>query len=282
MDRSGWNWSFLGVIMLVLAVGVTTAVAGWPRTTNRSLDLSRNGVHGVYNLRNKKGELLLYNFRAVEPGVLYRGSGFPRNRRGKLGEKVGKHPAAYFDRQVFDFFRSKNIRRIITLQEQGNFYGELGYFDYWSRKTGFHIDVQAIPIKNGHAYDRDARPLIKYPMKERWFGLSAAAEFIRIMQKYDKRDGAVYIHCDAGKDRTGVVAAAYELWRNQNHPDPEALWKQVRERYLVSNVVIARDPEAARFAGGKVSPDNQVLSRDFVRPEWIEKLRPDLERIAHL
>src|SRR5688500_10113740 len=101
MDRSGWNWNFLGVLMLLLAVGVTTVVAGRPRTTNRSLDLSRNGVHGVYNLHNKKGELLLYNCRAVEPGVVYRGSAFPRNRYGKLSKKVGTYPAAYFDRQVF-------------------------------------------------------------------------------------------------------------------------------------------------------------------------------------
>lgn len=282
MNRSEWNWNALGVMGLVVAVAATVAVAGWPRPTAGSLDVSRNGVHGVYNLRNKKSELLLYNFRAVEPKVLYRGSGFPRNRRDELAGKVGKHPAAYFDRQVFDFFRARNIRLIVSLNEKSHFYGEKGYFDYWSQKTGYAIDLKSIPIKNGFAYDRDASRLVKYPMQERWFGLSAATEVIRIMKERDKRDGAVYIHCDSGKDRTGVVAAAYELWRNQNHPDRDVLWNQVRERYLVSNVVIARDAEAARFSGGKVSKTNKVLSRDFVRAEWIEKLRPDLERIARL
>jgi hypothetical protein len=279
-------------ISLVLALSVVllagALLGGQPRHSSQPLDITHNGVHGVYNLHNKRGELLLYNFRAVEDGRFYRGSGFPANRNAVLAGKGGFHPAAYFDRQLFDFFRSKNIRHIVSLQESDQIYAERGYFDYWGQKTAYKIKVEALAVRSGHAYDLDARPLLDHAPEHRRFGLKAATEFIRMMQARKAQDGALYLHCDAGKDRTGVVVAAYEMWRNWNRVPPEKLWQQVMARYLVSNTLIARDQEAARWAGATLSGQGDAKNKadtaegPFVRREWLQPLRSSLERIARL
>ena len=69
------------LVALIVMVAFAVLAAGRPRRVARSLPIDHNGVHAPYNVKNRRGQLLFYNFRAVEPGVLYRGSGFPRGRR---------------------------------------------------------------------------------------------------------------------------------------------------------------------------------------------------------
>jgi len=101
------------------------------------------------------------------------------------------------------------------------------------------------------------------------------------MKAHPPERGAVYLHDDAGKDAAGIAVAAYELWRNQGRQDPQELWERVLARYMVSNVVIARDREAAGLAGGTVSCPGEA-EPGFVCSRWLEAIRPDLERIAQL
>ncbi|MBV9469716.1 MAG: hypothetical protein JOZ57_10790 [Abitibacteriaceae bacterium] len=239
-------------------------------------------------MKNKKGELLFYNFRAVEPGVIYRGSGFPRDKVVTEGGKRSLVPAAYQDGQAFNFFRARGIRHIIALREEDDeFHAEQGYFEYWNKywlqqnQPQATIIVTALPVRSGHAYDLNARKLKDFPPGQPPFALRAAADFIDIMKAHKPADGAIYIHDSAGKDSAGIVAAAYEMWRNQGRVDREKLWQQVMDRYLVSNVLIARDRTATRFAGRKLACQGES-EPNWVCKRWLEKLRPELETIAQL
>lgn len=281
MQPGKWLWA-LGAV-LVLSVATIWATGQPHLAAGEPLDLEHNGVHAPYNVRNAKGELMLFNFRAVEPGLLYRGSGFPRNKWVQDGAEKRLRAAALQDGQLFDFMRARNIHRIITLQEVDTYYAEKGYFEFWERKAGYPMQVQRLSVRTGHAYDRDEADLLKYPaLEDRRFGLRAAAEFIHIMKFHNPKEGAVYLHCDAGKDRTGVVVAAYELWRNRGTADRDTLWRQVMERYLVSNVLIARDAEAGKYAGLSPSACPGEDKPNYVCRGWLEPLRRDLERIAQL
>lgn len=292
------------LILFAVAAAAVVAIGliGRPRVSTRPLDLTSSGVPSRATLRDRNGWLLLYNFRVVEPGVLYRGSGFPRNRKGSLGGSFDLHPAAFFNGEAFDFLRRNGVRLVVTLETPEHYYGERGYFNYWSHKTGYIIRVKPLPVHAGHAYDKDIThaseknviPLIRYPEAERRSGLRAAAEFIDLMHRRDllrrqpRAQGAVYLHCDAGKDRTGVVVAAYELWRNQGLIDRDRLWQLVLQRYLASNAAVSRDNEARAFAG--VTTDCPGVSvgqgvrpgAEVVCPGWLESLRPQLETIAQL
>ncbi|HEX8835134.1 MAG TPA: tyrosine-protein phosphatase [Abditibacteriaceae bacterium] len=275
---SPWTWPLLTLALLMLGL-MSAGMPGKPH--GKPLNLEHNGVHAPYNIQNEQGKLLFYNFRAVEPGVLYRGSGFLRNRSVVESGVKKKKIAAFDDSQAFELLRSKGIRTVVTLQEPADYYAERGYFDYWGKKTGYKINVVRMHIKNGHAYDQDVKQLAHYPEDQRRFGLRAAAEFIELVRDHKLGDGAIYLHCDAGKDRTGVVAAGYELWRNRGLADRDTLWKQVMDRYLVSNVVIERDKEAGAFAGGKQAcgPGEEP---GYVCRNWLEPLRPQLELIAQM
>ena len=282
MNRNSIGYGFLTA---ALCTAGFVLVAGRPmRSPLQQIDLEHNGVHAPYNIHNPKGDLLFYNFRAVEPGVLYRGSGFPRNKWVDAEKKV--RVAAFLDGQTFEFLRARGIRRIIRIQAPSDFkrtedfYAEPGYFEYWSQKTGYKITHETLPVRAGHAYDPDAKGLQKYPFEEQRSGLRAASDFIEIMKKHKASDGAIYFHCDAGKDRTGVVAAAYELWHNRGTASPDTLWQQVMERYLVSDALIKRDPEASKFAGDQGDCGDGTTG--FVCRSWLEKLRPQLETIAQL
>jgi len=265
----------LGAVAVVGAIMAGVFRAGTPRRSVKPLDIAKRGpndVHGVYNLKGKDGELLLYNFRPVEKGVLYRGSGFVANK-GKDIRDGG---------QTFQFLRSKGIRHVISLRKKDDpkkdppiFYAEQGYLKYHSEKTGYRITIEQMPVPDAEP----GKPAPAYKVS-RNSALRASAEFIAKMKERGPKDGAVYIHCDAGKDRTGVVAAGYEMWRNAGTKDRDALWKQVTERFMVSNTLIARDPKASELAGGLNNCGDGTTG--YVCQKWLEKLRPQLETVGQL
>jgi protein-tyrosine phosphatase len=267
--RTRWP---LWVVAGALAAGFLGL--GRPRTTpGAALDLTQN-VDEVRVLRNPKGELLMYNFRAVEPGVLYRSSGFPRNRKAVENSETKKTPAAFADGQVFDFLKKRNIHTVVMMQEEEYYWAEQGYFDWWQKRTGYRIKVVALPVKAGHAYDQDSSGALR-----------AASKFLDLMKARKPGDGAVLVHCDAGKDRTGVAVALYELWRNQGKMNKDELWAQVRERYLASNAAIGSDKETSAWAAPRVECRDCGHGRGgpgFVCGEWLDKLRSNLELLAQL
>lgn len=257
----------MGVAAVLLAM---TALGTKRITATQPLDLSTDGSEIVPVLRNKKGELLLYNFRAVEAGKLYRSSGFPRNVKVVENGETKKRPAAYADGQLFEWLRARKIRTIVTMQETDYFYAEEGYFDWWAKRTGYQIKVVPLTVKNGRAYESTSTG-----------GVRAAAKFLDFMKKRQASEGAVLIHCDAGKDRTGVAVAAYELQRNTGRTNPDKLWQQVRRRYLASNASIGKDKEVALWAGG-AQACGKGEANGFVCGSWLDKVKSDLEVIAQL
>ena len=287
MNGSPLRYWLGGAVVALLLCAATVWATGKPRVSAQPLDISKNGVHGVFTLRNKYRQLLLYNFRAVEPGALYRGSGFPVNLTVPQGLHGEIHQAAFADDELFQFLRAHNIHRVVRLETIdepiiGNYFAEQGYFRDLSAKTGYPIHVIRLSVQAGHAFDRDDRTLRLYPdYDERRIGLRAASEFIDMMKHSAPDAGAVYLHDDNGKDRTGVVAAAYEMWRNQGVGDKNALWDQVMQRFLVSNKLIERDGEVAHYAGDPSACPNGE-EPGYVCQAWLDGIRPELEKIAGL
>lgn len=283
------SWASYAVAAAVAVMAWAVVVAGAPHPPQKPLDISKNGVHGIYNLQRKiegpRGHLLVFNFRAVEPGVLYRGSGFPRNIRKVVKGKARRSAFAFTDRELFDFFRSKNIRHVVVMRENPEHWEEeRGYFEYWSKRAGYPMKMTWIPVRVEHAYDVDTSGVQKYPPDERQTGLTAARQVLEIMRRRKPTDGAVYIHCSTGKDRTSVPSAAYELWRNRNslnrnEVSRDALWQQILHRYRLSNTLIERDPEAIEWSGKRAScgPNEQP---GFVCSSWLNKLRPQIEQLV--
>lgn len=264
------------VLLALLGVAIVGFFyqAARPRTAPRPIaDLAKNGVHGVYTLKNAEGELLLYNFRAIEEGRLYRGSGFPHNHMGVMDGKKGLHPAAIRDPQAFEFLQAHNVRVVVTLTAPQNYYAERGYFDYYYRRTGHRIRLVSFTTLPDMAY-------VNGTFNDRNFALKTAVEFIRFMKEQAPADGAVYLHDDSGKDAVGVVAAVYELWRNAGTAPREELWQQVLARYMVSDTLIKRDKDAMKFAGQPFHCKEG--SKAYVCPELLNTLRPDIERIAQM
>lgn len=265
----------IAVLFLILPA-LVVFLASRPYKTQHPLDLAGSGVRGVYNLRDRDGKLVLANFREVEPGVLYRGSGFiefdqAENPTGK--DQLKAKPASG---EVFKFLRSKGIRTVFSLLPREKFEAEKGYFDWHGKRTGYRIKVVSLPV-----IERQADNGLGFYDDRGWHGsLRAATEFIELMKKRQPQDGAVYLHCSAGKDRTGIVIAAYELWRNRGVLDRDTLWQKVLNRYLVSDTLLNRAPDAKRFAGEKATCDDG--KKGYVCDEWLEKLRGDLEFIAQL
>ena len=269
LRRRQWRDALL--IGLGLALLLVIYLASRPRVAPQPIaNLQKNGVHGVYNVRAKNGELLFFNFRAVDEGKVYRSSGFPRNHRGRLNGKMGLHPAAAFHSEAFDFLRARNIRTVISLDSEKEAATLSGYFDYWAPKKGYRIRLINYPVPPERAYARDK--------SEQQGGLRRAIQIMNFMKSRSEK-GAVLVMGEAGKDAVGVVAAAYELWRNVGHAPADELWTQVLDRYLVSDVLIKRDKKAMKFSSKAKCKGPKYT---YVCPESIEAMRLDLERIAQM
>ena len=275
--RRQWsNAVFIGLGLLFLLLFFWVAR---PRVAPQPIaNLQKNGVHGVYNLHAKNGELLLFNFRAIEDGKLYRCSRLPLNHRGKLNGKSGLYPAAFFGRETFDFLRARDIRTVISLASENETYAMKGYFEALASQKNQRIRLINYQVPEKLAYSRDIR--------EPQSGLRRAIQFIDFMKSHQaqgksqgKSQGAVLVLGDSGKDAVGVVAAAYELWRNIGNAPADQLWEQVKARYLVSDVLIERDKKVLKFAS-KAPCKNAKYT--FVCPETLDVLRPELERIAQM
>lgn len=259
------------VYVLVALLLIVIFIASRPRIATQPIaNLQKNGVHGVYNLHAKNGELLLYNFRAIESGKVFRCSRFPRNHRGRLNGKMGLHAAAYFHGEAFDFLRAHNIRTVFLTENVAESYALKGYFQSQAKRTGYRIRLIHYAVSPEGSYAR---------AKEG--ALGRAVQFIQFMKTpgANENKGSVLVMGDAGKDAVGVVAAAYELWRNTGTLETNELWTQVKERYLVSDVLIGRDKEARKFSARATCKHPK---HTFVCPQNIENLRTDLERIAQI
>ena len=166
--RSMILWALAALCALIIFV------ASRPRIAPRPLaNLQKNGVHGVYNLHAKNGELLLYNFRAVETNKVFRCSRFPRNHRSQLNGKMGLSAAAYFHGQAFDFLRSHNIRTVFLTESEVESYALKGYLESQAQRTGHRIRLINYPVPPKQAYARGTG--------ERESALRRAAQFIQFM-----------------------------------------------------------------------------------------------------
>jgi hypothetical protein len=239
--------------LLVLAVFALTAAAGC-RSLDRGapLDLSNDGVQGSAVLVNPEGQTLVYNFRAVEPGVLYRASDF--NRARPAGD-AGAQPAAFKDGQLFNFLKSLNVHHVISLLAPPEYYAEEGYFKYWTEHGGYKITTSSVVVSRDDVYGTNDRR-----------GVPAAAELLAAMRHRKPEDGAVLIHGEAGKDAVGVMAAAYELARTVDRVDDGTAWNGVVRRYIASNTYAVPQPESAAVTAAsleRIRPQLMFLARLF-------------------
>lgn len=252
----------------MVALGLCLWLAGRPRPQRSPLPLEGDGVEQSANVRDGDGRLTFVNFRTVEAGVLYRGAAFPRN--AQVTEQRGvpvAAPAAFADDAAFRFLQARNVRTVVALfEDQRDFYEEEGYFRFWSDRAGYRITVVWLPVPLADAYGRDETS-----------GLRAGAELISLMKERGGAGGAWFVQGESGKDATGIVVAAYETWRNRGWTERDTLWSQVLARYLASNRTLLEVPEL-----GIAKTPCASRPPSFVCPEWLEGLRPDLERIAQL
>jgi hypothetical protein len=162
-----------------------------------------------------------------------------------------------------------NIRHVVSLVPASDFYPEDGYLRYWTERTGYAVTATSLTVAGDQAYARNDRS-----------SLHAAAELLDIMQRHRPRDGAVLLHGEAGKDATGVVAAAYELSRSSGRADGNTTWHRVLQRYLVSNALLSQAIRAAAVTATPAACGENVPN--YVCAKWLEALRNDLMFLARL
>lgn len=249
-----------------LAVVLISAAALRPRPrhdTPLALDATgAAGTDGPSIVRDGKGRPVLTNLRAVEPGVLYRGSAFPTSFPGDGGERE------YADRTAFDHLRALNVTHVIAMLGNADaYYAEDGYLRHWSEQTGHTITTTWIDI------DPD-EPLA---LNDRG-GLRAAGIVIAVMREREG-DGAVYMHDTDGISHAGIAAAGYELWRNRGWHDAAAIWPKVERRFLVANETMAEAESAGRGARRSLCGDG---SRAYVCAESLRRIRRELLFVIEL
>jgi hypothetical protein len=216
------------------------------------LDLSADGVQGSPVFMNTEGQTLFYNFRAVEPGVLYRASDFNRARAAASPGAADVQPAAFRDGQLFEFLRSHNIHRVVSLLPPPEYYAEEGYFQFWTKRSGYAITTQSLPVSPDDVYGVDDKS-----------GVHAAGEVLALLKNRKPSDGAVLVHGEAGKDAVGVIAAAYELARTIGQKDDAAAWGDIERRYLASNALAAEAPAVAAGSLERIRPQLRFIAQLF-------------------
>ena len=237
---------------VLLAVLVLTTAGCRSLDRGAPLDLSKDGVQGSAAVVNSEGQTLVYNLRAVEPGVLYRASDF--NREKPAGGDPNAQPAAFKDGQLFNLLRSLNIHHVLSLLAPPEYYAEEGYFKYWTEHSGYAITTSSVIVAPDDVYATNDRS-----------GVHAAAELLATMRHRKPEEGAVLIHGEAGKDAIGVMAAAYELARTVDRVDDASAWNGVVQRYLASNTYATPQTESSAVTAAS-----------------LERIRPQLMFIARL
>jgi hypothetical protein len=242
---------------MITSAIVAAAMLGVPgcRSLNGApaLDLSTDGVQGPGVLMNTEGETLIYNLRAVEPGRLYRASDF--NRANVTAANGSAQPAAFKDGQLFTFLQTLKIHHVISLLPPPDYYAEEGYFQFWTKRSGYEITTMSVVVAPDDVYGKDDRS-----------GAHAAGELLSLMHDRDATGDAVLIHGEAGKDAIGIMAAAYELARTSGRVDASAAWTSVVRRYLASNALAPPppgSPEVTAASLERVRPELMFLSRIF-------------------
>lgn len=243
------------LVPAVLALCAFAAFAGC-RSLDRGgpLDLSGDGVQGSAVIVEAGGQTLAYNFRAVEPGVLYRASDFNRARPAGEGDGSNVQPVAFKDGQLFEFLRARGVRHVVSLLTPPEYYAEEGYFQFWSKRSGYVVTTSTVAVDPADVYGTNDRS-----------GVHAAAELLAIMKGRKPEDGAVLIHGEAGKDAIGVMAAAYELARTIDRGDDAGAWSGVVRRYVASNALAPAQQQSGDVHGAS-----------------LEKIRPSLMFVARL
>ena len=238
---------------------VATAIAGVAgcRSLNSAppLDLSADGVQGSPVLVSTEGQTLVYNLRAVEPGRLYRASDFNRTQTGAGSDGSATQPLAFKDGQLFTFLRALNIHHVVSLLPPPDYYAEEGYFQFWTKRSGYVITTTSVAVAPDDVYGKDDRS-----------GVHAAGELLSLMNHRRPEDGAVLIHGESGKDAIGVMAAAYELARTSGSEDESAAWTSVTRRYLASNTLVAPQPGSSEVTAAsleRIRPELVFLSKIF-------------------
>jgi hypothetical protein len=234
-------------LFLFAALALTMAAGCRSLDRGAPLDLSSDGVQGSPAVANTEGQTLVYNLRAVEPGVLYRASDFNRAKPGDAAGGQNVQPVAFRDGQLFNFLRSLNVHHVISLLAPPEYYAEEGYFKYWTDRSGYAITTSSVAVGKEDVYAANDRS-----------GVHAAGELLEMMSRRKPGDGAVLIHGEAGKDAIGVMAAAYELARTLDRVDEASAWNGVVRRYLASNTYAAPQPDSAAVT---------VASLERIRPE---------------
>jgi len=220
-------------VAVVAAAGCRSFDRGAP------LDLSTDGADQTAAVMSTEGQTLVYNFRAVEPGVLYRASDF--NRAKPASAAPDAQPIAFQDGQLFTFIRSKNIHQVMSLLPTPEYYAEEGYFQYWTKRSGYVVKTMQVSVAPEAVYGNNDRS-----------GVHAAAELLAVMKHRKPEDGAVLIHGEAGKDAIGVMAAAYELARTAGRVDDAAAWNGVVRRYLASNTFAPPQSDSAALTSASL------------------------------
>lgn len=269
MMRSGWPRQAVIMVGLLFALtgGAVVASVASSAMRNSPLPLPLPAtLEGDGVVRDAQGRLVFFNFRTISPALAYRASAFPRGPAAS-GTAEAPIPAALLDDSTFLQLRARNIRLVFVAGEDvRDFYAEEGYYRYWAEKTGYGIEARWLPLRPGAAYGRQDGS-----------GLHAAALFLMAMKSHPPTRGAVLVHGEAGKDAIGVIAAAYELWRNSASPDRDGVFRAVLARYVLSDQALR--PLETDLG---LQPARCASGTTYVCPEWLEGIRTELERIVRL
>jgi hypothetical protein len=206
------------IVVAALSAGVYALMRPAPKA-KAPLDLVDLGAEREAVVRDRRGRPVISNFRAVERGVLYRGSAFPTSFPGPDGK------SEYADETAFEFLRSLNVRHVLALVDTADkYYAEDGYLKFWSDRTGHRITTTWVEIHPTGAFSRHDQS-----------GLRAAGILISLMRDDAAEGGAMYVHDLDGASHVGVAAAGYELWRNRGWTGFETTWTLVERRFRAVN-----------------------------------------------